>query len=123
MEIVGMVWDICFVPIERKPLLFATQYRLLHAYNIFTNKPEFKSEVGGNSVTTDCHNYVMVCAHGHDYFCMLSLPDGKKLGYLMRDGDQGLGKLKHVRWCSATVSLIVVHDVQKEIQISTIQFE
>ena len=118
-----MVWDICYVPNERKPLLFATQYRLLHGYDALTNKLEWKSEVGGNSLTTDCHSYVMVCAHGLDYFCMLSLPDGKKLGYLMRDGDQGLGKLKHVRWCNMTSSLIVVHDVDKEIHISTIQFE
>ena len=117
------VWDISFLSNERKPLLLAIQYGRLHAYSALTNKLEWKSEVGGNSVTTYCHDYVMVCAHLRHYICMFSLPDGKKLGYLMRDGDQGLGKLKHVRWCNMTSSLIVVHDVDEEIHISTIQFK
>ena len=118
----GHVWDMCFVPNERKSPLFVTQYGLSAvAYSTVTNKLEWNSLGGGSCITTDCHNYLMGLEG--DRINMISLSDGKKLGYLMRNGDQGLGKLKHVRWCNMTSSLIVVHDVDKEIHISTIQFE
>ena len=122
VKISGVV-DICYVPNETKPLLLVAQYGKIRAYNVLANKLEWESEVSVNSLTTDCHNYVIMCCFLDKCAYMLSLSDGKKLGCLMRDGDQGLGGLKHVRWCNVTSSLIVVHEVQKEIQISTIQFE
>ena len=116
----GKVWDICYVPNERNPLLLAIQYGLSHAYNTITNKLEWNNKVGGSCITTDGHrsNYVLVC--DKDSIKILSLSDGKNLGSLIRKEDH---KLKGVRWCNVTSSLIIVHDVDEEIHISTIQFE
>ena len=118
----GIVWDICFVRNERKTLLLSTQYGRTHAYNIHSGKQEWKSEVGGNSVTTEGHSYVIVCEQIRKTSHVLSLSDGKKLGPLIRKEDEDFGEVRHMRWCNLTSSLIVAHYVENEIHISTIRF-
>ena len=118
----GIVWDICFVRNEGKPLLLSTQYGRTHAYNTHSGKQEWKNEVGGNCVTTDGRNYVFVCEQIRKTSHILSLSDGKKMGPLIRKEDKDFGELRHMRWCHATSSLKVAHYVENEIYISTIRF-
>ena len=72
------------------------------------------------NMTTDGYEYVLVQTDND--IRMISLSGGKDLGCLMRDGDQGLGRIYHIRWCNTTSSLIVANEVNDEYHISTIQF-
>ena len=115
------IFDICYIRDEKKPLLVYVNGDKVFAYNVVNNKLEWSTKDPSDSVTTDGHNYVLTCNSKN--IKLLSLSDGKDLGYLIRDGDQGLGRPVRVRWCSKTTSFIVVHCLNKKYYISTIQFE
>ena len=116
----NFIWDTCYIPDEKKPLLVGCKNESVFAFDVVSNKVEWKTQVCGCSVTTDGHN---VLTRAGNEIKLLSLSDGKGLGCLIRDGDQDLGELDEVRWCNATSSLVVAHWVINEYYISTIQFE
>ena len=116
--------EITCAPNEKKLLLIVTDGDKVFAYNTEKNKQEWSTKVhGGFSITTDGHNYVLVCSESD--ISMLSLTDGKNLGYLKRKLVKGLGKLQGVRWCNASSSLVVAHRMKYKYSssISAIQFE
>ena len=118
------VGEITCAPDEKKLLLIFTDGNKVFAYNTEKNKQEWSTKVhGGFSMTTDGHNYVLVCSERH--IRMLSLTDGKDLGYLKRKIVKNLGKLQGVRWCNASSSLVVAHRMKDKYSssISAIQFE
>ena len=71
-------------------------------------------------MTTD-GEYVLVLTDND--IRMLSRSDGKDVGCLIKDGERGLGRIHHTRWCYTTSSLIVVHEVKNEYHINSIQLE
>ena len=123
--------DICYLQDEREPLLIASKGRSVVAYSALTSQQKWcNNTVAGvvdavnkkrHSVTTDGCNYVMA-HHFHDIKIM-SLETGEDFGDLPGQRDHGLGIPFKVRWCNATSSLIVAHQVNFDYCISTIQFK
>ena len=94
---VNYIWDMCYVPDDRRPLLINTDGDNVLAYNTVNNNLDWSSEVRGRSVATDGSKYVLVRSRYDNDIKMLSLSDGNDLGCLIREGDQGLGMLSRVR--------------------------
>ena len=115
-------FDICYVPDEVQPLLIVADVGLGNAYNCLNNEMERSVTMHGNSLATD-GKYLLVCSYAGDGIEMFSLSDGKNLGYLITEGQNGLGTPRHVRWCNATSSLVVAHEIKKKIHISIIKFD
>ena len=115
------IWDICYISDEKKPLLVCSYSSNVFACDAVNNKLEWNTLISGYSVTTDGRNYVLAVT-GYE-IKLLSLSDGKDLGYLIREGDQGLGKSRKVPWCSTTMSFVVVHYLNEKYHVSRIQFE
>ena len=124
--------DICYLQDEREPLLIASKGRSVVAYSALTSQQKWcNNTVAGvadsavnkkrHSVTTDGCNYVMA-HHFHDIKIM-SLETGEDFGDLPGQRDHGLEIPFKVRWCNATSSLIVAHQVNFDYCISTIQFK
>ena len=108
---------------KKKPLLIAIDHVALslHAHDAVNNKLRWSTKIHGDSITADGQNYVLV--RNDNDICMHSLSDGKALGCLIREGDDGLGKPQEIQWCKMSSSLVVVHIVDKEYHITNIQFE
>ena len=117
------VADMCFVPDKNKPLLLASdlEYGSLVAFNTLRNEIEWSIQIHARSITTELRNFML--GVGVDGITMVSLSDNKILGFLIRNGDKCLGKMKLVQWCNTTQSLVVAHEINKKIHLSTIQFE
>ena len=113
------IWDICYIRDEKKPLLVGGNGENVFAYDVVTNKLKWITLGRGDSVTTDGHEYVLV--RTANSIRLLSLSDGKDLGYLIRQGDKGLGYLGQMQ-CT-TSSFVVGHARNEMYHISTIQFE
>ena len=116
----NFIYEICFTPDKMKPLVVAASLSSLYAYNAVNNKLEWNCKVKSFDVTTD-GEYIL--ARTENGVHTVSRLDGKHLGCLVRNGDQGLGSIYNVQWCNSTSSLIVAHEVNNEYYISSIQFE
>ena len=112
--------DMSYIPDKKKPLLVATSHSSMCAYDTINNKVEWNIEIKGGYVTTD-GEYVLM--RNDNNIHMFSRSDGKYLGCLIREEDPDLGRIYDVRWCNTTSSLFVVHEVNNECHISSIQFE
>ena len=117
------VADMCIVPYESNPILVASdlEYRSVAAYNLLNSELQWSIQMQARSITTDGRDYILGVGGGG--IMMVSLSNNTNLGVLIRNGDKGLGKIKLVDWCNKTASLLVAHEVNKKINLSTIQFE
>ena len=124
--------DICYLQDEREPLLIVSKGRSVVAYNALTHQlkwcndtvtadPGRTDDRKHYSVATDGCNYVVAVDWYH--INILSLATGEDLGVLPGQRDHGFQIPLRVRWCNATSSLIVAHQVKFEYCISTIQFK
>ena len=69
------------------------------------------------------HLFVSDCYQGNKCIQMFSFPDGKYLGCLIREGEQGLGLPTFLCWCEAMSSLVIVHWKHAQYQINAISVE
>ena len=118
----GSTFDICYIPDEVKPLLIAATMWSGNAYNTLNKELEWRVDMRGDSLTS-VGKYILVCSYYGYGIEMFSLQEGKNLGYLITKGQNGLGKPRHVRWCNATSSLVVTHEIKKKLHISNIKFD
>ena len=123
-------WDMCFVSEEtnRKRLLIVAPSgpEGIHAYNVDTNKLEWKKEIEGMEqagIVSDGHEHLFVCDWENQCIHMLSVSDGQYLGCLIKQGDQGLGIPYWVDWSEEMSSLIVAHTKDWKIFISAIKVQ
>ena len=89
----------------------------LCAYNIKTGEmvwavngkqPGTNKDICGVAVTSDGNGHLFVCDTNNNCVQMFSA-DGSDQGRLEIEDKETLGKLKTIRWCSSSSSLIVVH--------------
>ena len=70
-------------------------------------------------VTTDGQGHVFVTDENNKCIQIFSA-GGKYVGVLLKEGQQGLGEPRRVRWNDATSSLVVAHKKDRNIFISVI---
>ena len=99
----------------------------LSAFNIETGKLKWSQkgrldgmqrEMNLIGVTTDGLGHLFVCDSDNGCIQMFSAADGRYMGPLVREGEQGLGELKCLGWCQSSGSLVVVHKKNSECYIS-----
>ena len=111
-------WEPCCVELESKPLLVtASGTEGVKAYN--TRKPdlewsvvgrltEMEEAVDAQSITVDKKGRLFVCDIGNHCIHTFTM-NGKYLSTMIKEGQQGLGELRRIRWkiCRVWSSLIV----------------
>ena len=122
--------DMCFVSEEtnRKRLIIVTTVGRegIHAYNVDTNKLEWKREIDGmenSGIVSDGHGHLFVCDYDNKCIHMLSVSDGHYMGCLIKRGDQGLGSPCWGVWSEETSSLIIAHTKNWKWFISVIKVQ
>ena len=85
-------------------------------------QPGTDEDICGVAVTSDGNGHLFVCDSNNNCVQMFST-DGNHQGRLEIEDEETLGKLKMIRWCSSSSSLIVVHsrDGQKYDSISSVK--
>ena len=94
---------------EEDSSVIATADDCIHAYNTSTSKTSWKNqhESGFVGITSDGGGNLFISTV-NSAIKVLS-PSGEHRGYLVKEGEQRLGKPLAVRWCEMTSSLIVAH--------------
>ena len=118
-------WRIQYVNFEEKKLLLIAYGRPLatqggvHTYNVKTKQLEWRVEgrlpgmrkvIKAEGLTVDDHGYIFVCDVNNKCIQMFHVSDGRYLGAVMKEGEQGLGIPFRNRWCSRMSSLVVIHN-------------
>ena len=128
------LWDVMKVKYDDTELLVATcrQEGIMicdttsdFAQRIISGKlPGMQKKLDAIGVAYDERGHLFVCDDDKGNRCiqMFSLPDGKYLGCLIREGEQGLGIPCRICWCQESSSL-VVHWKDRQWQISVISVE
>ena len=124
------VQDMCTAKLEKETLLIVLPYdanELIQAYNSSTGRLKWsvqKKITSGTfksySVTGDSNGRLFVADCTNNFIQMFSASHGQYLGCFVMKRDQGLGILYRLRWCEATSSLAVAHDVGRTCFISDI---
>ena len=60
-------------------------------------------------LTTDDHGHLFVCDDNNKCVQMFHVADGRYLGAVLSEGEQGLGEPFLVTWCSRMSSLVVIN--------------
>ena len=115
----------CLVTFEGKELLVVTcgESRLtkggVQVYNLKTKQLEWSVEgrlpsrnkvIKAQGLTTDDHGHIFVCDDNNKCVQMFHVADGRYLGTLIRNGEQGLGEPFVIRWCSRISSFVIIHE-------------
>ena len=120
--------SICYVQNGEKQVLMVAAGHL-YAYDRVANKLIWIRErmswnhKGARGVTSDGRGYVFVCNDESMSIEMYSVSDGKHLGCLIKNGEQGLGCPYRARWCEKNSSLIVAHTMGRGWLISSIHLQ
>ena len=114
----------CLVTFEDKELLVITcgQPRLtkggVQVYNLKTKQLEWRVEgrltgmkkfLKAEGLTTNDQGHLFVCDDNNKCVQMLNVADGRYLGTLIKNGEQGLGEPARIRWCSKISSFVIIH--------------
>ena len=126
------ITDMCFVKQGTKSLIITTHYYSggIFAYN---TKPcseawavkgrirGMKNKIHACGLATDENGHLFVCDISNSCIQLFDM-DGKYLGVLLHEGEQGLGKPQWVRWSSDTKSLNVAHVKNQKWFLSVVNF-
>ena len=134
----GNVDGVSYVNAVGKRLLICGGYRMATAYDIEAGQKEWT--IGSKQCDTedgiitkvgsaDPHGLLFVCVtlkkrpgpSEKGGIQMFSALDGKCLGYLIKDGEKGLGVLLDVQWHEQSSSLIITHNLYGQHRINSIQ--
>ena len=114
----------CLVTIEGKELLVITcglpnlTEGGVQAYNVKTKQLEWRVEgrlpgvtkfLKAKGLTTDDHGHLFVCDDNNRCVQMFNVADGRYMGTLIKNGEQGLGEPARIRWCSKISSFVIIH--------------
>ena len=95
----------------------------IHAYDVNQGKlvwitkgklPGMVKELCAGALTCDGQGHLFACDTNNSCVQMFSADDGRYRGCFLREGEQGLGKPKLIRWCPYSSSMLVVHKAQEE---------
>ena len=90
----------------------------IYAYNTKTNNLEWSVEgrlpgmnkvIKAQGLTTDDQGHLFVCDENNKCVQMFNVADGRYLGTVIKEGEQGLGQPCVITWCSRMSSLVVIH--------------
>ena len=123
------VCEMCYIPTDDKGLLISPDGYRIFAYN--TNSGEVAWRINDKTkgmqrnknpdgVTWDgeAHLFLPDTKRALIHVCSV---DGKYMGCLIKEGEQGLGVPGCIRWCNNTSSLIVAHFKENSWFISDIK--
>ena len=112
------MWDMTLVRHKNRELLVIATYEgKMMAVDIHSDRckwqaseyiPNKRYPLRAMGVTADCNGHLFVrdwnngCIHLYSF-------DGKFVKTLLEEGMHGLGKIRRIRWCENSSSLIVVH--------------
>ena len=129
--------DMCHVTEGNKTFLVTTHFSStfdkridsgIRAYDTNTQNMEWsvtgsvgqaEKEINPCGVVTDGRGHLFVCDPVNGCVQMFST-DGQYLDVLLREGEQGLGKPRWLRWFEGISSLIVTHEKEKRCFIDVI---
>ena len=124
--------DMCCFELESKSFLVtASGTEGVKAYN--TRKPDLEWSVVGrltemeevvdaHSITVDRNGHVFVCDAGNHCIHTFTM-DGKYISTMIKEGQQGLGELRRIRWSEDLSGLVVTHRKDNDTWISLIKME
>ena len=123
-----MYKDMCFAEVEMKHFVIITANgpQGIRAFNADTNSLEWEREIHGmekSGVASDGCGHLFVCDISNKRVHMLSISDGKYLGCLIKEGDQGLGVPLFATWSEETCSLLIAHKKENKRFISVIKLQ
>ena len=118
----------CFVKGEMKYFVIVTAYgpQGIRAFNADTNSLEWQKKIEGMEkagVASDGHGHLFVCDTHNKSVHMLSVSDGKNLGCLIKEGEQGLGIPLWTAWSKETSSLLIAHKKENKRFVSVIKLQ
>ena len=71
--------------------------------------PEVEWDIDARGVTADDHGHLFVCDKENSCVHELFAGDGKHLGVVMREGQEGVGKLYNTAFHQGSASMVVAH--------------
>ena len=80
-----------------------------------------QKDIYAKGLTSDGFGRVLVSDRANRCIQMFAVADGRYLGSMLKEGEQGLGTLMWIRWCEKMSSLIVSHGKGDERFISVIK--
>ena len=111
--------DMCIVQDKDKTLIvIADDYEGIFAFDSETGELDWRSdewedwegdEMYARSVTADNRGHLFVCDTNNDCIQVFTTMDGEYQGVAFKEGEQGLGEPKRIRWCQTLSSLIIAH--------------
>ena len=122
----------CCVELEGKSLLVtALGIEGVKAYS--TRKPdlvwsapgrftEMEEALDAQSITVDRNDHLFVCDAGNHCIHTFTMDD-KYLSTMIKEGQQGLGELRRIRWSEDLSGLIVTHRKDNDTWISLIKIQ
>ena len=75
--------------------------------------PGMVKELCAEALTSDGQGHLFVCDTNNCCMQMFSADDGRYLRCVLREGEQCLGKLKLIRWCPYSSSILLVHKIHE----------
>ena len=127
-----IVYDVCCADLNDTSLVVvACSISGIEAFNQRTAKSVWciKGEIPFNEkhlnafrITADDHGRLFVRDDGNKCIHIFSV-DGKYVTTLLREGEQGLGKLGEIRWSEGLPGLLVAHSKDKTTWISLVKIQ
>lgn len=90
----------------------------IYAYNAKTSHLEWNAEgrlpgmnrvLKAQGLTTDDQGHLFVCDDNNECIQMFQVEDGRYMGAVIKEGEQGLGNPCRIRWYSRLSSFVIIH--------------
>ena len=111
--------DITFAQVSDEEFLISAHWRGIFSFNTITGQlkwsvkgrlQDMKEDLYACRITSDDHGNLFVSDSANKALQMFSVSDGRYLGCLFREGENGFGKPWEVCWCNEMSSLLVADD-------------
>ena len=124
------VWDLCSVSHDGRQLIITTRGpKVVYAYNAASDRCEWtltdalgetKIKLSSQSIAADANSHLFACDYKNSSIQKFSAI-GSYMGVVLKEGSQGLGKPRCVRWCDTLQCLVVAHVKDNCYYVSRIQ--
>ena len=131
LELECSMHDMCCLGAEEKDYFISTNgYKGVFTYtddsdqldwNVKGRLTGMKKDVSLWGVTSDGHGHLLLCDTENRCIQMLSLIDGRYMGDVLREGEQGLGQPWRIHWCTKTAICYIVHKKGQDWCISMVE--
>ena len=125
------IYDMSCVNHQNQRVLVVVAFKGMEALDVETGKSKWIQEDDYFTlinfkpfrITADRHGHLFVFDAGNRCVQMFSVSDGQYLGSLIKEGEQGLGRLSHMCFISSRSQLVVCHSKDNNAFISVLNVQ